>query len=99
MNASPQTPEKPRIRPQRCPECTVGYVIPSSKDGRFFSYKEIIVNLPMSVYIPTCGACGQIFPTAEAAEEIAHALEAEYKASESEIVKTLERLRRRKGIN
>jgi len=77
----------------------VGYVIPTARDGRFFAYKEVVINLPMSVYIPTCQSCGQIFPTAEVDEEVKRVLEDEYKRDEVVIAKALERLRRRKGIN
>lgn len=98
MNPS-STPEKVHIRPQRCPKCALGYVIPTSRDGRFFEYKETVINLPMSVYIPTCGECKAEFTTPEILEEIKTALEAEYKLHEADVVKALERLRRRKGIN
>jgi len=74
-------------------------VIPTARDGRFFAHKEVIINLPMSVYIPTCVACKQIFPTAEVDEEVKRVLEQEYKRDEAVISKTRERLRHRKGTN
>jgi len=100
MDPSTTPPEKPRIKIHRCPKCVMGYVIPTSKDGRFFPYKEsTLINLPMSVYIPTCTECKAAFPTPEVQEEIKRALEAEYKRHEPDVAKALERLRRRKGIN
>jgi hypothetical protein len=93
------TQEKATIRPHRCPKCALGFIVPTSKDGRFFEFKETVINLPMSVYIPTCGECGAEFHTPEVLAEIKAALESEYKRDEAEIAKTLERLRRRKGIN
>jgi hypothetical protein len=99
MNPSFSTPDKPRIRPHRCPACLVGHVIPTARDGRFFAYKEVVINLPKSVFIPECVSCGQLFPTAEVDAEVKRVLEEEYKRDEVVIAKALERLRRRRGIN
>ncbi len=95
----PSTQEKVHIRPHRCPKCALGYIIPTARDGRFFDYKEVTINLPLSVYIPTCRECGAEFPTDETVVEIKKALEVEYKNDEELIGKALERLRRRKGNN
>jgi hypothetical protein len=91
--------EKPRIRAYRCPECKVGLVVPHSRDGRFVQYRDVIINIPMSVFLPRCNTCRADIIDPATDIILQGVLAAEYKLHEKEIKAALERLRRRKGIH
>jgi hypothetical protein len=91
--------EKPRLRAYRCPTCKFGLVIPHSRDGRFVSHRNVLINLPMSVFVPTCNRCRAEFLDPETEKRMNEALEKEFARHENEIKAAYERLRRRKGNN
>lgn len=46
-------------QPFPCPdESCSGFVSPEAKDGRFFLYKGVWINLPAHLLLNRCGKCG-----------------------------------------
>lgn len=90
---------KPHIRVYRCPTCKIGLVVPTSRDGRFATHRDVIINIPMKVFIPQCNRCKADFIDGVTEKILSEVLEAEFKRHEKEIAAAYERLRRRKGIN
>jgi hypothetical protein len=63
---------------RRCYECGEGTIRPVAKAGRTDRYKTMTLEIPASLKIPTCTACGAEWMDKSIATKITQALEEQY---------------------
>ncbi len=51
--------EKPLGYP--CRKCLIGRVLPTGKDGRFYEFKGVWINLPIAFQLDVCTNCKQVW--------------------------------------
>ncbi len=78
------------VRVYECSKCT-GLVVPMQKEGRYYEYRGVYIQVPKDVVIPRCTSCGEEWLDTLLTERLAAVLEAAYRDHEGmiDIIKKL----------
>lgn len=66
---------KDLVRVYECSKCG-GLVVPMQKDGRYYEYRGVFVQIPKDVVIPRCTRCGEEWLDVALTQQLSSILEA-----------------------